>query len=71
MGRTEIGDQHHARALVEGEHGRGTTAGGSTASGFVDELVREQRVEALSDRGARKSGATNEVSASYSFSVAD
>ena len=67
----EVGDQDDARALVEGQHGRGTPTGGGAAAGLVDELVREQRVEALRDRGTREAGAADEVRARHGFAVAD
>ena len=56
VGGAEVGDEHDAGAVVEGEHGRRAAAGGGAAAGLVDEPVREQRVDALGDGRARQPG---------------
>ena len=71
MGRAEVGDQHDARALIEGQNGRRATARGGAAAGLIDELMREQRIEPLGDGGARQTGAAHEVGARHGLPVAD
>ena len=67
----EVRHQDHAGPLVECQHGRGTPTGGGTATRFVDELVGEQRVEALRDRGPRQTGPADQVGARYRLAVPD
>jgi hypothetical protein len=48
----EVGAQHDARTVVEGERGRRPASGRVVVADLVDELVAEQRVDALGDRRA-------------------
>ena len=61
MRGAEVGDEDDAGFAVEREHGCGTTAGGGAASGFIDEALREQRVDPLGDSRAGKPGLSGQV----------
>ena len=71
MGRPEVGHEDHAGALVKGQYGRGTPTGGGASARFVDELVGEQRVEALRDRGPCQTRTADEVGTGYRLPVPD
>ena len=67
----EIGDEHDAGALVEGQHGRGTSTGRGTATGLVDQLMRQQSVQPLGYGGASQTSAANQIGSSDRLTVAD
>jgi hypothetical protein len=69
--RAEVGNQHDARALVEREHRRGAPTGGSASTGFIHQLVREQRIEALRNGGAGETSAANQIGACHRLAVTD
>ena len=71
MGRAEVGDQDDARTAVEGQHGRRAPTGGGAPAGLIDQLVREQRFDALRDRRASQSGAPGEVRARHRLAVSN
>ena len=53
----EVGDRTTPARVVEGQQGRRAPAGRGAAAGLVDQLVREQGVDALCDGGAGQPGA--------------
>ena len=71
VGGAEVGGEHDAGELVEGEDRRRPAAGRGAAAGLVDELVREQGVDALGDGGAGEAGPAREVRAGDRLAVAD
>ena len=67
----EVGGEHDAGGVVEGQHGRRAAAGRRAVAGLVDELVGEQRVDALGDGRAGEAGAARELGPRDGLAVAD
>src|SRR5215208_610598 len=71
VGGAQVGGEHDARELVEGEDGRWPPARRAAAARLVDELVRQQRIDALGHRGAGQAGPPREVRTGDRLAVAD
>ena len=67
----EVGGQHDARVAVERERPRRAAAARRARLGGHDEPAREQRVDALRDRGPRQPGQRDELGMRPSAPVAD
>ena len=71
MRRAQVGDQHDARALVERQHRRRTTARGGASARLIHQLVRQQSVEALRNGGASQTGAAYQIGPGDGLPVAN
>ena len=63
VGRAEVGDQDHAGLVVERQHGGRAAAGRGAAARLVDEVLAQQRLDALGHGRAGEAGRPREVGA--------